>query len=78
MDKEGVVLRKGFVLVGSVLFIIGTALGLYASERNCLIAFLTRGYMSFWTGIEIVAGFTALAGLVIALVGFTRRTETRS
>ena len=62
-------MRKGFVL-----FIIGTALGFYASQRNCLIAFLTSGYMSFWTGIEILAGFTALAGLVTALVGFIRRT----
>ena len=67
-------MRKGFVLVGFVLFIIGAALGLYASQRNCLIAFLTSGYMSFWTGIEILAGFTALAGLVIALGGFIRRT----
>ena len=65
---------KGLVLAGFVLFIIGMALGFYASQRNCLIAFLTRGYMSVWTGIEILAGFIALAGLIIALIGFIRRT----
>ncbi len=67
-------MRRDFVLVGFVLFVIGIALGFYASQRNCLIAFLTRGYMSFWTGIEILAGFIALAGLVIALFGIIRRT----
>ena len=67
-------MRKDLVLVGFVLFIIGAALGFYASQRNCLIAFLTEGYMSFWTAIEILAGFTALAGLIIALLGFIRRT----
>ncbi len=67
-------LRKGFVLVGFSLFVIGIAIGFYASQRNCLIAFLTEGYMSFWTGIELLAGLTAFAGLVIALVGFIRRT----
>ena len=66
-------MRKGFVLVGFILFITGGALGFYASQRNCLFAFLTSGYMSFWTGIEILAGFTALAGLIIALVGSIRR-----
>lgn len=67
-------MRKGLVLMGFVLFITGAALGIYASQRNCLIAFLTQSYMSFWTGIEILAGFTALAGLVIAFVGFIRKT----
>ena len=66
-------MRKGLVLAGFALFIIAIALGFYASQRNCLIAFLTKGYMSFWTSIEILAGFIALAGLVIALVGFIRR-----
>jgi hypothetical protein len=70
-------LRKGFVLVGFILFMAGAALGFYASERNCLIAFLTTGYMSFWTGIEILAGFTALAGLIVALVGFIRGRKSR-
>ena len=67
-------MRKSLVLMGFALFIIGIALGFYASQRNCLIAFLTRGYMSFWTGIEIIAGFIALAGLAIALTGIIRRT----
>ncbi len=66
-------MRKGFVVVGFSLFVIAIAIGFYASQRNCLIAFLTEGYMSFWTGIELLAGLTALAGLVIALVGFIRR-----
>ena len=66
-------MKKGLVLAGFALFVIGVALGFYSSQRNCLIAFLTRGYISFWTGIEILAGFIALAGLVIALVGFIRK-----
>jgi hypothetical protein len=67
-------MRKSLVLTGLVLFVIGIALGFYASQRNCLIAFLTSGYMNFWTSIEILGGFIALAGLIIALVGFIRRT----
>jgi len=66
-------MSKSLVLVGFALFVIGVALGFYGSQRNCLIAFLTRGYMSFWTGIEILAGFIALAGLIITLVGFVRK-----
>ena len=66
-------MKKGLVLTGFILFIIGVALGFFASQRNCLIAFLTTGYMSFWTGVEILAGFTALVGLVIALLGFLRK-----
>ena len=71
------ILRVGFVLVGFILFVAGAALGFYASQRNCLFAFLTEGYMSFWTGVEILAGFTALAGSIVALVGFTRSTKSR-
>ena len=67
-------MRKGLVLVGLSLFVIGIAIGFCASQRNCLIAFLTEGYMSFWTAIELLAGSAALAGLVIALVGLIRRT----
>jgi len=67
-------MRKGLVLVGLSLFVIAIAIGFYASQRNCLIAFITEGYMSFWTAIELLAGSAALAGLVIALVGLTRRT----
>ena len=66
-------MRKGLVLVGFVLFMIGATLSLYASERNCLIAFLTQGYMSFWTAIEIMAGFAAFTGLIIAFLGFIRK-----
>ena len=67
-------MRRDLVLVGFSLFVIGIAVGFYASQRNCLIAFLTEGYISFWTSIELLAGFTALAGLIIALVGFIKRT----
>jgi len=41
-------MRGKMVLSGLILFIAGVVLGLYASERNCLIAFITNGYMSFW------------------------------
>ena len=67
-------MRRDLVLAGFALFIIGIAIGFYASQRNCLIAFLTEGYMSFWTGLELLAGLTALAGLIIALVSFIKRT----
>ena len=70
-------MRTGYVSAGLVLFVVGAVSGIYASQRNCLIAFLTEGYMSFWTGIEILAGFTALAGLIVALIGFIRRTKSR-
>ena len=62
------------VLVGSVLFVIGVVLGFYASQRNCLIAFLANGYMSFWTAIELLGGLIALAGIVIALIGLAKKT----
>ena len=65
-------MRRSLVLCGSVAFVVGVAFGLYASQRNCLIAFITRGYMSFWTAVEILAGLMALVGIVIALIGFIR------
>ena len=61
-------------LFGFVLFVIGVVLGFYASQRDCLIAFITRGYMSFWTAMEILGGLIALAGIIIALVGFFKKT----
>lgn len=67
-------MRKNFVLVGLVLLIAGVVLGFYASQRNCLIAFVTTGYMSFWTAMEILGGFIALAGIIIALVSFIKKT----
>lgn len=66
-------MRKNLILFSLVLFVLGVVLGLYASERNCLIAFITSGYMSFWTAIEILGGLMALAGLIIALVGFIKK-----
>lgn len=67
-------MRKNFVLVGLVLLIVGVVLGFYASQRNCLIAFVTTGYMSFWTAMEILGGLIALAGIIIALVSFIKKT----
>jgi len=72
--KVGASLRKGLVLVGLVLFAVSVVLGFYASQRNCLIAFITRGYMSFWTAIEILGGLIALAGIIIALIGLVKKT----
>ena len=66
-------MSKSLIVFGFVLFIFGAVLGLYASQRNCLIAFVTRGYMSFWTAVEILGGLIALAGIIIALIGFTRK-----
>jgi len=59
---------------GFVLFIVGVVLGFYASQRNCLIAFITRGYMNFWTAMEILGGIIALAGIIITLIGFVKKT----
>jgi len=68
-------LNKSLVLVGFVLFVVGIVLGFYASQRNCLIAFITSGYMSFWTVIEIISGIIALVGIIIALMGLLKRTH---
>ena len=66
-------MRKSLILFGFALFILGMALGFFASQRNCLIAFVTSGYMSFWTAIEILGGLIALAGIIISLVGFIKK-----
>jgi uncharacterized membrane protein len=66
--------RKRLVVFGFVLFIVGAVLGLYGSQRNCLIAFVTRGYMSLWTAVEILGGLMALAGIIIALIGSIKKT----
>lgn len=67
-------MRKRLVVFGFVLFIVGAVLGLYASQRNCLIAFVTRGYTSLWTAVEILGGLMALAGIIIALIGSIKKT----
>ncbi|RLI07026.1 hypothetical protein DRO42_08700 [Candidatus Bathyarchaeota archaeon] len=80
VDWKGVLvdqMRKGLVINGLILFTIGVALGLYASQRDCLIAFITRGYMSFWTGIEILGGLLALTGIIIALTGYIKKIRPR-
>lgn len=67
-------MRKKLIVFGFILFIAGIVLGFYASQRNCLIAFITRGYMSFWTAIEIIGGIIVLAGIIIAFIGFIMKT----
>ncbi len=67
-------MRKSLILFGLALFIVGAILGLYASQRNCLIAFITRGDMNFWTAMEILGGLVALAGIIIALIEFVKKT----
>lgn len=67
-------MRKSLVLLGFVLFIVGIALGFYASQRNCLVAFVTSGYMSFWTAIEILGGIVALAGVIMVIVALIKKT----
>jgi len=67
-------LRKSLVLIGFVLFVVGVVLAFYGSERNCLIAFITSGYMSFWTAIELIGGLIALVGIIIALIGLIKKT----
>lgn len=67
-------MRKSLIIVGFTLFIVGVVLGFYASQRNCLIAFITRGYMNFWTAMEILGGLIALAGIIIALIGLVKKT----
>jgi hypothetical protein len=59
-------MKKRFL--GLILFIIGTSLGIYASRKNCLIALITRGEINLWTGIEILAGITALIGAILFLI----------
>jgi len=66
--------RKSLILFGLALFIVGAILGFYASQRNCLIAFITRGDMNFWTTMEILGGLIALAGIITALIEFIKKT----
>lgn len=67
-------MRKSLIIVGFILFIVGVVLGFYASQRNCLIGFITRGYMNFWTAMEILGGIIASAGIIIALIGLIKKT----
>jgi len=66
--------RKRLILFGLALFVVGAFLGFYASQRNCLIAFITRGGMNFWTAMEILGGLVALAGIIIALIELVKKT----
>ena len=67
-------MRKSLIIVGFILFIVGVALGFYASQRNCLIGFITRGYMNFWTAMEILGGLIALVGIIITLISLIKKT----
>jgi len=67
-------MRKSLIFFGLALFVVGVVLGFYASQRNCLIAFITRGDMNFWTAMEILGGLVALAGIIIALIEFVKKT----
>jgi len=67
-------MKKSLILLGLLLLIFGAALGFHASQRNCLVAFITEGRMNFWTTMEIVGGLLALAGILIVLVGLVKKT----
>lgn len=66
-------MRKSLVLLGVLLFVVGISLGFYASQRNCLIAFVTSGYMNFWTAVEISGGIVALAGVIMVVVALIKK-----
>ena len=67
-------MKKSLVSIGLVILIASAILGFYASQRNCLIAFFTRGEMNFWTSIEILAGGGLLVGLIIFLIGRAKKS----
>lgn len=67
-------MKKSLIVCGLALFVFGAVLGFYASDRNCLIAFITGGSMNFWTAMEIVGGLMALVGVLIVLIGFVKKT----
>jgi hypothetical protein len=66
-------MRKSLVLLGVLLCIVGIALGFYASQRNCLIAFVTSGRLNFWTVVEISGGIVALAGVIMVIVALIEK-----
>lgn len=66
-------MEKNLVSIGVYIFIVSIILGLYASQRNCLFRLFTRGEMNFWTGVEILAGFGVLIGLIVALMGLAKK-----
>ena len=68
-------MSRRLAVFGFVLFVLGAVLGLYASQRNCLIAFITRGHVSFWTAVETLGGVIALVGIIIALIGFIKKAK---
>lgn len=66
-------MRKSWVIYGLTLAIVGIVTGFYGSQRNCLIAFVTRGHLNFWTAMEILGGFIAFVGIMITIVAFIRK-----
>ena len=65
--------KAALTSLGLILLFTGLTLGFYASQRNCLIAFITRGHMNFWTAIEVITGFIALIGIIILLITLLRK-----
>lgn len=65
MDRDERLFKS---LLGLILFISGVAFGLYASQRNCLIEFLTTGHMNYWTVLEILGGFVSVIEIFVILI----------
>ena len=65
-------MRRYLFLLGAVLVATGMFIFLHASGRNCVIALLTSGRLTFWTAIEVVGGIIALTGFFIAVFGIIK------
>jgi hypothetical protein len=66
-------MRRYLFLSGAVLVAAGIFIFLYASERNCIIALLTSGRLTFWTVIEVIGGIITLIGFFIATFSVVRK-----
>jgi hypothetical protein len=66
-------MRRCLFLSGAVLVVAGIFIFFYASERNCIIALLTSGRLTFWTVIEVLGGIIALIGFFIAMFSVIRK-----
>lgn len=60
-------MRRYLSLSGAALVVAGIFIFIYASERNCIIALLTQGRLTFWTAIEVIGGIIASIGFLIAV-----------
>jgi hypothetical protein len=68
-------MRRYLFLLGAALITAGIFIFLYASGRNCIIALLTRGWLTFWTAIEVMGGTIVITGLFIAVFGIIKNLE---